>query len=30
LLSELSKASGQTLDEQLSQIIPTFPSTAYD
>jgi hypothetical protein len=30
LFSELSKASGQTLDEQLSQIIPAFPSTAYE
>ncbi|GGE62924.1 hypothetical protein GCM10007140_11510 [Priestia taiwanensis] len=30
LLSELSKAAGQTLDEQLSQIMPTFPSTAYE
>ncbi|USK29292.1 FAD dependent oxidoreductase [Bacillus sp. CMF21] len=30
LHSELSMASGQTLDEQLFQIIPTFPSTAYE
>ena len=30
LLCELSKACGQTLEEQLSQIIPTFPSTAFE
>jgi hypothetical protein len=30
LLCELSKASGQTLDEQLSQLISPFPSTAYE
>ncbi|MFP3885889.1 FAD-dependent monooxygenase [Priestia filamentosa] len=30
LLCELSKACGQTLDEQLSQLIPPFPSTAYE
>jgi flavin-dependent dehydrogenase len=30
LLDELSKVDGQTLDEQLSQIISSFPSTAYE
>ncbi|MBD1382222.1 FAD-dependent oxidoreductase [Metabacillus arenae] len=30
LLSELSKGCGQTLEEQLSQIIPSFSSTAYE
>ncbi|KKI91216.1 FAD dependent oxidoreductase [Bacillus sp. SA1-12] len=30
LLFELSKGYGQTVDEQLSKILPSFPSTAYE